>query len=231
VPIDGFVDTETAARLLGVSARRVNQLADAGDITKASRGLYDRLSIERHAVARRGTSERAWESGTAWAAVAILSHRRHVIDWSPERSLYRLEAALRTITVPELVAKTRGRAIVHVLSGHSSVAKTLRDEVVVREWRGLGIGDANSDAVDGYVSSADLTALTERYALVAADSGTITLRATDFDMTTVRSLAKASDVLIALDAAGAIDTRVRDAGEFVLGRALDWVRERRGWTG
>ena len=229
--IDGFVDSETAARLLGVSARRVNQLAEAGEITKASRGLYDRLSIERHLVTRRGTSERAWETGTAWAAVAILSHRRHAVDWIPERSTYRVEAALRTITIPELVAKARERANVHVFTGHPSVAKNLRDEVVVREWRGLGLGDANGDGVDGYVSAADLASVTERYALVAADSGAITLRATDFDMTTVRSLAKASDVLIALDAAGSIDTRVRGQGEFVLGRALEWLRERRAWTG
>ena len=63
---------------------------------------------------------------------------------------------------------------------------------------------------------------------VLASNGNITLRATDFEMKTVRALAKASDVLVALDAAGAIDARTRGTGELVLGRALAWFRERRG---
>lgn len=226
--IDGLVDTETAARLLGVSARRVNQLADSGHITKPARGLYDRLSIERHVVARRGHAERAWDASTAWAAIAILSGGNLRADWLGDRSTYRLKAALRTMKAPELVGKTRGRAVVHVFSSHSSAAKVIREEVVARDWQILGLAGAAGDGADGYVSAAELEAVIKKYALIASSSGNITLRATDFDMTKVRTLAKASDVLVALDAASSVDTRARGAGETVLERALARHRYRRG---
>ncbi len=226
--IDGLVDAETAARLLGVSVRRVNQLADTGDISKAARGLYDRLSIERHLAERRGTSERAWDTTTAWAAIAILSGPSHRPEWLNERSTYRLEATLRTITVAELVGKARGRATVYSYNGHSSVARVIRSDVVARDWSILGLAGETGEGVDGYVGKAELQSLVDRYALVLASNGNITLRATDFEMKTVRALAKASDVLVALDAAGAIDARTRGTGELVLGRALAWFRERRG---
>ena len=227
--IDGFVDAGTAALLLGVSARRVSQLAAAGEITKATRGLYDRLSIERYVVARRGTGERAWDIGTAWAAVAVLSGTHIAAGWLSERSTYRIEATLRTITVAELVGKARGRANVQLFAGHPSTARVIRRDVVARDWDILGLAGATGDGVDGYVGSADLDSVVERYALVASASGNITLRATDFDMTTVRLLSKASDVLVALDAAGSIDPRTRGTGERVLERALTRHSDQRGW--
>lgn len=226
--IDGLVDIETAARLLGTSARRVNQLAASGEITKAARGLYDRLSIERHLVMRRGSSGRAWHATTAWAAIAILSGRR--ADWLAERSTYRLEASLRTMTVDELVSRARGRAAIHVLSGHPSAARAIRADLIARDWQILGLAGALDDGADGYLSSAELASVTKRYALVESTSGNITLRATGFDMQTVRSIAKASDVLVALDAAGSIDARARGTGEVVLGRALTRLRDLRGWN-
>jgi hypothetical protein len=82
--------------------------------------------------------------------------------------------------------------------------------------------------VDGYVSSAELDAVVKRYALVASTSGNITLRVTGFDLTTVRSLAEATAVLVALDAAGSVDPRARGVGERGLERALDRFREGRG---
>lgn len=225
--IDGLVDTETAARLLGVSSRRVNQLADTGDIIKASRGLYDRLSIERHLVSRRGTEGRAWDSTTAWAAIALLSGPHMRPDWFSERSTYRLQANLRAITATELVAKARHRASIHVYTGHSSAARMIRDTVVARDWSIVGLAGEIGDSVDGYVGAAELESVVEQYALVASNSGNVTLRVTDFNMKTVRALAKASDVLVALDAAGAVDARARGVGELVLERALARFRERR----
>jgi hypothetical protein len=230
VSIDGLVDTETAARLLGVSARRVNQLADTGDIAKAARGLYDRLSIERHLIARRGHGERAWDARTAWAAIAILSGQHIKIDWLGERSIYRLEAVLRTAQAQEVVSKARGRATVKVFTGHPSAAKVIRGVVVSRDWQVLGLAEAADEGADGYVSAAELESVIKKYALVASSSGNITLRATDFDMKTVASLVDASDVLVALDAAGSVDTRSRGTGELVVERALARLRDRRGWN-
>ena len=229
--IEGYVDAETAARLLGVSVRRVNQLADAGDIFKAARGLYDRLSIERHVVERRGSSERAWDTSTAWAAVALLSGPSRPPRWLNERSTYRLEATLRTITVADLVSKARDRATVHSYTGHRSAARVIRSDVVVRDWTILGLAGETGEGVDGYVGEAELHTVVDRYALVLAPNGNVVLRATDFDMTAVRALAKASDVLVALDAAGSVDARTRGTGERVLGRALTWFRERHGLDG
>lgn len=227
VSIDGFVDIETATRLLGISARRVNQLADAGDIIKGSRGLYDRLSIERYLVSRRGTAERAWDTSTAWAAVALLSGPHLRPGWFSERSTYRLEATLRTITASELVGKARGRASVQVFAGHPSAARIIRGTVVARDWTIVGLAGETGDNVDGYVGSDDLANVVQRYALTPSSSGNITLRVTDFDMKTVRALAKASDVLVSLDAAGSVDARTRGVGERVLERALSRFRELR----
>jgi len=227
VSIEGFVDIETAARLLGISARRVNQLADAGTIMKGSRGLYDRLSIETYLVSRRGTTERAWETSTAWAAVALLSGPQLRPDWFSERSTYRLEATLRTITASELVGKARGRARVQVFAGHPSAARIIRARVVARDWTIMGLAGETGDDVDGYVGTDELATVVERYALTPASSGNITLRVTDFDMKTVRALAKASDVLVSLDAAGSVDVRTRGVGERVLELALARFRERR----
>lgn len=225
--IDGLVDTETAARLLGVSSRRVNQLAGTGDIIKASRGLYDRLSIERHLVSRRGTAGRAWDATTAWAAIALLSGPHLRPDWFSERSTYRLEANLRAITATDLVAKARHRASIHVYIGHSSAARMIRGTVVARDWSIVGLAGEIRDSVDGYVGAEELASVVEQYALVASTSGNVTLRVTDFNMLTVRALAKASDVLVALDAAGSVDARARGVGERVLERALARFRERR----
>lgn len=225
--LDGLVDTETAARLLGVSSRRVNQLAATGDIIKASRGLYDRLSIERHLVSRRGTAGRAWDATTAWAAIALLSGPHLRPDWFSERSTYRLEANLRAITATDLVAKARHRASIHVYAGHSSATRRIRGTVVARDWNIVGLAEEIGDSVDGYVGAEELASIVEQYALVASNSGNVTLRVTDFNMKTVRALAKASDVLVALDAAGSVDARARGVGERVLERALARFRERR----
>lgn len=228
--IDGLVDAETAGRLLGVSARRVNQLAASGEVVRATRGLYDRLSIERYLVTRRGTGGRAWDSGTAWAAVAILSGRRSDVSWLSDRSLYRLEAALRNMTPAELVGKARARASVHVFFGHPSVVGAIRRDVVARDWAIVGLAGATGEGVDGYLNAADMESVVKRFALVASTSGNITLRATDFDMEMVRSMSRASDVLVALDAAGSIDARTRGVGEEALGRALHRLGDRRRWS-
>ena len=216
--IDGLVDTETAARLLGVSARRVGQLAEAGDVTRAARGLYDRLSIERYVVTRRGTAERAWDAGTAWAAVAVLSGVE--AGWLSERSTYRLEATLRTITAAELVGKARERAQVGVYAAHPSALRVLRADVVARDWTVIGLAGEAGEGLDGYLAAHDLAAVVERYALVASSTGNLTLRAAETDVATVRALSDASDVLVALDAAGSTDARTRGAGDRALDGAL-----------
>lgn len=225
--IDGLVDTETAAQLLGVSSRRVNQLVDTGDIIKPSRGLYDRLSIERHLASRRDAAGRGWDTTTAWAAIALLSGPGLRPDWLSERSTYRLEANLRVITATDLVAKARHRARIHVYAGHPSVAKRIRGAVIARDWSIVGLAGETGDSVDGYVGAEELASVVEQYALVASTSGNISLRVTTFDMKTVRALVKASDVLVALDAAGSVDARARGVGERVLERSLARFRERR----
>ncbi|MEO9322080.1 helix-turn-helix domain-containing protein [Nocardioides sp. C4-1] len=228
--VDGLVDSEAAARLLGVSARRVNQLADAGEITKAARGLYDRMSIERYAATRRTANDRAWSANTAWAAVAMLSDGASRASWLPERSAYRLAATLRAIDVEGLVSKARGRATVNIFDGHASAARGLRTRVIARDWSALGLVDEITDGVDGYVAGSELAALGESYALVPSARGNVTLRATGFDLDVVRALATDGDVLVALDAAGSVDVRTRGVGERALDRALTSFRERSSRT-
>lgn len=126
--------------------------------------------------------------------------------------------------VADLVARCRDRADVRVYRGHSSVLGRMQGEIITPNAAMIGLADSAS-VIDGYLSTGRRATLARRYALQDDSSGTITLRATDFDLDIVTRLAHTTPVLTALDAATSLDPRSRDVGEQVLAEVLARFRE------
>ncbi len=219
-----LVTTEEAARLLGVTIQRVNKLLESGELSRVARGVVDRHSVERYRSEGRGGRTRVWAEHTAWGAIALLSgeHRAH---WLGQVQNSRLRAALRETTeADELVVRLRGRATTHVYAGHPSVAARLRQDVSSSAAELIGLTTSQTE-VDGYLWSTDaLDNVVRRYALREDAAGGFTLRVTGFDRVVVGRLLRTSRVLAALDAASAVDPRVRGVGARVLDESLERFR-------
>jgi len=217
---DELIAVSAAACLLGVSERRVRQMAGSGDLTLPARGLVDRASLQRHLATRQGAHTRAWSCETAWAGVALLCGVE--VDWLGTGQRSRLRTSLRATTAQALVSRARNRASVHRYAGHSSTGARLRTEIVVVGRVGqLGlVGEAGQ--LDGYVATNSLTSLVTRHALTEDPRGQFVLRATDFDLTTVAAIADAGSVpvLAALDSAESLDARERGVALDALAQAL-----------
>lgn len=218
-----FLTTNEAARRLGVSERRVQQMLESGDLVRIARGIVDRQSVERHRSEGHGGRTRVWAEHTAWAAIAMLSGARRV-EWLGEVQTSRLRTALRATTdVGDLVARLRGRASTRAYAGHRSVAARLRGEVASSNAALVGL-TADDAGVDGYMSGDTVDAVVRRYGLQEDPAGQYILRSTDFDLGVVTDLAATSRVLAALDAASSLDPRASGVGARVLGEVLEGFR-------
>jgi hypothetical protein len=217
---DDFIGVSQAARLLGVSERRVQQMATSGDLTFTARGLVDRTSLEYHLATHQGMRTRAWSTETAWAAVALLCGVE--VDWLGIAQKSHLRTSLRTTDAQALVSRARNRARTHRYAGHSSTAARLRNEIsVVHPACQLAIiGD--DGRFDGYVATDSLANLVTRHALIEDTRGHFALRATEFDLDHIATIAHAGQipVLEALDSAESLDARERGVAIEALDQAL-----------
>lgn len=217
---DELIAVSAAARLLGVSERRVRQMAGSGDLILPARGLVDRASLQRHLATRQGAHTRAWSAETAWAGVALLCGLE--VDWLGTGQRSRLRTSLRATTAQALVSRARNRASVHRYAGHSSTGARLRTEIVVVGRVGqLGlVGEAGQ--LDGYVATDSVASLVTRHTLTEDTHGHFVLRATDFDLGRITAIAHAGHipVLAALDSAESLDARERGVALDALAQAL-----------
>ena len=222
--IDGVVRVEEAAGLLDVSARRVEQLARAGELTRAAHGLIDLASVHQYLAIRQGKATgRAWAEETAWAAVALLSGVD--VEWLGAVQRSRLRGTLREIDSVDLARRTRNRTRVQRFSGHQSAAARLREDLVVTNRDALGLVSVGEEqGADGYVAADQVDRLVAAYALRRDAAGAYVLRATHFDLEIVRRIAAAADTLVALDAAASLDPRERAEGHRILTEQLDAFR-------
>lgn len=221
---DDFVSVSEAALLLGVSERRVQQMATSGDLTFTARGLVNRTSIDHHLATRQGSRTRAWSTETAWAAVALLCGVE--VDWLGTVQKSRLRSSLRATDGQALVSRARNRARIHRYAGHSSTAARLRNEIVVVHLASeLGIA-GDDGQFDGYVATDSLADLVMRHGLIEDTRGHYALRATDFDLNDIAAIAGAGDipVLAALDSAESLDARERGVALEALEQALAQLR-------
>lgn len=207
---------------LGVSTRQVQHLVATGDLTQVARGYVDASSVDRLLAVRRGGRARAWAEATAWGAVAMLSGVD--ADWLGESQRSRLRRRLKEVTVDELVARARDRAITRRYAGHPSAVSRVRTATISTHLaaRRLGLADVNS--VDAYVAANDLDSLVDAYALTVASDGAFVLRATTMSLHVVAELAERGTVLAALDLAESLDVRERSAGVDALTEAVESFR-------
>ncbi|MFC7500542.1 hypothetical protein [Nocardioides sp. GCM10030258] len=218
-----FLTTQEVSGLLGVEARQVRGLAEAGSITRVARGIFDRTSVERYRAERGSGRTRTWAENTAWGAVAMLSNAAPLGLGDVQR--YRLRAALRDITDPtELALRLRDRATVSTWSGHRSVIERVREELVVPGRQRLGLIEDDA-VVDGYIHADRIADLVRRHRLVEDATGSITLRYTYWDIDFIKYLAAFNRTLAAVDAATSLDPRERGVGEQALVSRLELFRE------
>ncbi|MDQ1739405.1 MAG: hypothetical protein QOE53_1057 [Pseudonocardiales bacterium] len=234
--------TADAARLLAISVRQVQRLAEAGQI--AIRGTVGRAmlldSASVHRLATVGTSRgRAWKADTAWMAMALLDGRLSTDLTSAARTkLSRLRDRLRHMPVEELVRMTRQRAEITHWRVSDSYARELHKRVLVTgesaldsraggtalaQLLQLGTRSPNGH-IDGYVPAGQLSVLQHEFFLVQAGDGNITLRLTEGipALADRRHSFRAALPVVALDLAESVDVRERAAGL----RALTALTER-----
>jgi len=220
-----FLSTSEAAKVLGVSVRHARRLADAGDLARVARGLIARDSLDRYVAAQRQGRTRSWAEHTAWGAIAILSGEQPT--WLGSTQTSRLRGTLRELTgSADLLVRTRDRARVHTLTGHTAALPRLRDILATPDLAKLGLvtGVGETGPVQGYLSADDLEATVLSLGLREDAGGNIVVRATTFDFSVVERLAVTSTVLAALDAAASLDPRMRGVGERALAEILDAYR-------
>ena len=179
-----------------------------------------------------------WAEHTAWAAIALLSGV--LPDWLGAVQISRLRGGLRETDVPSLVARTRARAVTRTYKAHPAAISWFVEDMVVTDSLALGLvegigirgvalsGFSAKDAagrVSGYYPAGHLDKAVRFFGLEEAPTGSLTVRATDFDVVVIRDLANTEvPVLTALDAATALDPRERGMGFGTLQIALDEYR-------
>lgn len=224
-----YVDVDEAARMLGVTKRHVARLGEQGQIRYITRGLVDRGSVTEYLSEREFSRSRPWGEATAWGAVALLAGIE--VDWLGQVQTSRLRGRLRALVTDEngaleLVGRARVRASVRTYESFGFLASRVRKEVIVVGRRGLGLSDARRDRIDGYVNADVLTKLEKGLGLRRDTRGTMTLRATHFDLNIIKRIAtKGNGALAALDAAGSMDPREHGVGARALTKYLqDFAR-------
>jgi hypothetical protein len=219
-----LVSTNEAADLLGLTVQQVRRLAKAGAIDRVARGLIDHQSVERYLGSGHGGRTRVWAEHTAWGAIALLSGQP--AEWLTSTQSSRVRAALRTMPEPrELATRFRDRAIKISYVGDPTAEHLIRERLADPDMLGPMLVGTQHDRLDGYLAAEALPRIARILELRPDPAGTITLRATSFDMTRIRFLSEASPVLAALDAATSMDPRQRAVGERILRTALDAFHE------
>ncbi len=219
-----LVTSSEAANRLGVSARQVQRLVHNGQLEAVGTDRIDYASVLQLLAIRQGDHHRAWVEATAWAAVAVLSGFR--ADWVGQAQRSRLKANLRSMTAVDLVARTRNRATIQRMRGHSAAMTRIREQIVL-SGSSAGVTDLTpvSNRVEGYVDVDQRNRLSRTYHLEHDWDWNVTLRVTTFDLEVIKRLAAQGSVLAALDLAGSLDARERAAGLSVLDQTMGRLHE------
>jgi hypothetical protein len=218
-----------ASRLLGVSVRQIQRLADAGRLEVVQRvgrtAILDAASV--HKLARHGTARgRTWNARTVWAALALLGGDGNV-SLSSQSQQWHLRERVRSMQAQDLVRIGRARArtvryrasasYLDELAKHIALTGTSAIDADQRIARVFGLSNARAASVEGYAPAETVAKLEHQFALVRDIDGNVTFHVTDGQYQSGRT---ASAATIALDLAGSLDPRQRSAGLRVLRRLM-----------
>lgn len=169
------------------------------------------------------------------AAIALLSDV--LPDWMGATQVSRLRAALREVSVLDLVTRTRDRAVTRTYRAHPAAVQRFREDVVLTDSSVLGLVDgiglggvalsgydagAAPDRIRGYYPARHLDEAVQFFGLQEEPTGNVIVRATNFEIAIARDLtATKLPVLTALDAATSLDPRERGMVLGTLEIALD----------
>ena len=219
-----LMTTQQAADRLGVSVRHVQRLVAGSDLVAIGPDRIDAESVAQWVAQREGSRLRAWAEPTAWAAVALLEGEP--APWLGQAQRSRLKSALVEATPVEVTARSRNRAELHRFHVHpSALSRLARDVIESGATQGVGGLTAARNRLDGYVATAALPRLVQRYRLMPDPGGDVVLRTTAMAPDVIADLAEGRrHVLAALDLAGSTDARERSTGERLLDRALEKLR-------
>ncbi|MFJ9367642.1 helix-turn-helix domain-containing protein [Nocardia sp. NPDC101769] len=218
-----FISLDAAAAMLGISVRHARRLVNAGHLTRVTRGLLERDSVDRYLMSQRQGRTRGWAEHTAWGAIALLSGGK--ADWLGQTQVSRVRRTLRELTDPnEFIARVRDHAHVRIFTAHRAALPRLRTIVLRPDMNALGIVDLDENYLDGYIAAQQLNNTIQTLGLRDDPSGNVTLRVTDFDFDQVGKVVATSVVVAALDAATALDPRIRGVGQRALTETLEAYR-------
>jgi len=218
-----------ASRVLGLSMRQVQRLADGGRIAVIGHvgrtALLDTRSVLqlRQVGIARG---RAWNEATIWSAIALLDGEADVGIGDASRR-WHLRERLRQLAAEELVrlgvhracvVRYRASAVqVSKIGKHLALAGVSALDYDVGVAETFGLAQSDSDGIDGYLAAERAAELVQRFFLTEDQRGNVTLRLTEGRRGNGRV---ASITTVALDLAESLDTRQRAAGLEVLRREL-----------
>jgi hypothetical protein len=210
-----------ASRLLGVSVRQIQRLADAGRLEVVQRvgriAVLDAASV--HKLARHGTARgRTWNARTVWAALALLDGDNHV-SLSSQSQVWHLRERVRRMEVKDLVRNGRDRArtiryrasasFLDEVAQHVALTGTSAIDADEQLAQVFGLSSARAAAVEGYATAETVAQLEGQFALVRDIGGNVSFHVTDEQYQSGRTATVAT---IALDLAESLDPRQRSAG-------------------
>lgn len=216
-----LVSVSDAAKRLGISARRVRQLAANGRVP--AQKVANRWFVEVDRLSERGRSQgargRPFSAGHSLGLLYLASGED--APWLSEYEKWRL----RRYSLPRLksvLPRLRGRANVHPVHAPESVVKRLANDV---DFVRSGVSAAEHHRadisgralLDGYYSERDFKDLVYRYALQPAPEAAANLIVRGIEDTSVLSGRRYMPVaVVAADLADSADARSKRAGARLL---------------
>lgn len=232
------ITTSEAAKILGMSTRRVRALVDTGHLVPLGRmgsfWVLDRRQViarSRQSAANRGWSPtahtgRRWSERTAWSAISLLDNRDPSLE---PAALSRLRGRLDGIGLDRLAWLAGGRARMQTFEGLAGDAAYLRREIMASGLQALsdGAGSGASDVVafghdvDGYISEDRLPELIAKYSLSPSPTGPFKIRTVTSERLAWLQANGVPKAAVALDMLDDGAPRTRSHAERLLRERLD----------
>lgn len=219
----GYLTVAQAAKRLGVSVSRVNQLVSTGDLRSDQLGaitVIPEAAVERRLSLRPGDGRRLTPPN-AWGVLAMASG--DPAPWLSPDARYRLRRLLAKHGLLALRARLIERGKPHGFRAHPSLLRAIRDDRAlmltgVAAAAEMRLGLLAGDRVDAYVAQGSLPAIIARHRLQESLDPNVVLRAVTSFVPSWPPSRVAPSAAVALDLIEDEDPRSRQVGNELFGR-------------